>query len=146
MTLLLLLATRMAAGGEVEFSKQIAPLLVEQCLSCHNEEKAKGGYRVDSFELLLAPGDSEAKPIQAGNPTESELYKRLVTDDEDERMPQKAPALAAEQIELVRRWIDEGAKLDAGAPGDLLARLAPAKDHPVPPVHYPRPWPVQSLA
>ena len=73
-------------GAEpVSFSKEVAPILQQQCVGCHKEGKAKGRYRLDTFEQLrkdLEPGDLE-----------SEFFYRLITDDEEERMPAKADAL-----------------------------------------------------
>src|SRR5688572_28425455 len=50
----------------VSFQRDIAPLLQRRCLNCHNEDSAKGGYRLHTFEHLLQPGDSELAPVVAG--------------------------------------------------------------------------------
>jgi hypothetical protein len=82
----------------VSFSRQLAPILADKCLTCHQEKKAKGRYRVDTFEQLLKAGDSGDKPVVASEPGASLLYFRLVTHDEDERMPQKDDPLPAAQV------------------------------------------------
>jgi hypothetical protein len=76
--------------------------------------------------------------ILAGRASESSLYQRLVAEFEDERMPQKAPPLSAEQIELLRRWIDAGASWpDSAAGRDERGAAhwayAPPRRAPVPP-------------
>src|SRR5687767_2497982 len=79
-----------------DFKDEIAPLLVQHCLKCHEPENIKGGYRVDTIEQLFKPGKSKDSPIVPGKPEESKLYQLLVTSDDDDRMPQKAPALTRE--------------------------------------------------
>lgn len=133
-----------AAAAPVSFSKQVAPLLVDQCLECHRAEKAKGGYRLDTFEELLKAGDSEEKPVVAGKPEASELYELLVTHDEGDRMPKKADALPSAQLALIRQWIVEGAKFDGREPKSPLASLLPQKE--VSLAKYPRPLPVTAMA
>src|SRR3954470_22386828 len=77
----------------VSFRREIAPLLNRRCAACHNEENAKGRYRVDSFRRLLKPGESDEKPVVAGHPDDSELMRLLLEPDANDRMPQKADPL-----------------------------------------------------
>jgi WD40 repeat protein len=133
-------------SAPVSFSKQLAPILADKCLTCHQEKKAKGRYRVDTFELLLKAGDSGDAPVTAGKPDASVLFQRLVTTDEDERMPQKDDPLPEAQIALFRKWIEEGGKLDQGDAKSSLADLLPKKEAPRAPEKYPRPLPVTALA
>lgn len=128
------------------FSTDIAPLLLRECLTCHNVEKAKGGYRVHNFAAVLQPGKSKQAPVVPEKPEESELFKRLTTHDEDDRMPQDDDPLTPAQTESFRRWIADGAKLDRGEPQSPLALLVPRAAHPNPPEFYRSPIPVLSLA
>ena len=89
----------------VSFVRDIAPMLVKQCQGCHGPKKVEGGYRVDTFESLLKAGKSDAPAVVKGKPTESELFLRLTTDDEDDLMPQDGEPLSPKQIDLVKRWI-----------------------------------------
>jgi mono/diheme cytochrome c family protein len=134
------------AAEAPSFSREIAPIVQAKCAGCHNAEKVKGGYRADTFGGLLQPGDSEEAPIIAGNPEASELFRRLVTDDEDERMPQNEDRLDAREIELFRAWIAAGARLDKGDENSPLADLLPKAPHPAPPEVYSRPLPILALA
>lgn len=129
-----------------DFSTDIAPILLSECLTCHNTEKAKGGYRVHNFAAVLQPGKSKEAPVVPEKPDESELFKRLTTHDEDDRMPQDDDPLAPAQIELFRRWIADGAKLDRGEPLSPLVLLVPRAAHPNPPEFYRSPIPILSLA
>jgi len=143
---LIFLSLTSLAGAEVSFSRQIAPILIDQCLECHREKKAKGGYRLDTTERMLKAGDSDAKPVLAGKPDESELFRLLVTHDEDDRMPKKADALPDQQIMLIHDWIEGGAKLDLEDKKAALTAIVPEKEKTQAPDKYPRPLPVTALA
>jgi WD40 repeat protein len=129
-----------------DFSKDIAPILLDKCVTCHNPEKAKGGFRVDTFSALIQPGKSKEPSIVPGKPEESELFKRITTEDEDDRMPQKGDPLSTPQIESFRQWITDGAKLDRGDALSNLALLAPKHPHPKAPEYYRMALPVLALA
>lgn len=142
------LAAASTALAEPSFVRDIAPILVEQCVECHRAGKVKGGYRLDTWEALGKPGDSEAPPLTPGQPEQSELYRLIVTHDEDDRMPKKADALPETQAELIRDWITRGARFDGGEKeaGRLLAELVPEADGGQAPERYPHPLPVTALA
>jgi len=100
-----------AAQAPVDFEREVRPILEVSCYACHGPEKDKAELRLDVRERAFEGAYAGTSPvIVPGKALESSLYLRLVTADDDERMPQKAPRLAPEQIELVRRWIDEGAR------------------------------------
>jgi DNA-binding beta-propeller fold protein YncE len=135
-----------AEGTNVSFSEKIAPILIAKCIACHGPEKAKGGFRAHTFEQFIRPGKSKSASIEPGKPEESEVFRRLTAKDEDDRMPQKDEPLSAQQIELFRQWILEGAKLDRGEATALLSTIVPKSPYPVPPEKYPRPVPILALA
>src|SRR5689334_18171856 len=72
-----------AADAPVSFKRDVAPILVKQCQGCHNAEKNKAQYRVDTFERLMRPGKSKDAPIKAGRPKDSPLYRLITTADDD---------------------------------------------------------------
>jgi len=76
----------------------------------------------------------------------TKTFLRLVTHDEDERMPQKDDPLPDAQVTLFKQWIAEGARLDSGDAKSSLADLMPKQDTPRAPEKYPRPLPVTALA
>src|SRR5205807_634468 len=92
----------------IDFARDIRPLLREHCLSCHSAAKKKGQLRLDARSAAFKGGIT-GKAILPGKGRDSLLYKLLSDADEDARMPQKAPRLPADRIELIRRWIDQGA-------------------------------------
>ena len=101
-----------ASEAAPDFAREVRPILASYCLKCHgpDENARKGGLRLDIPEGAMAPAKSGAVAVVPGNPDESELIKRLVTDDPDELMPPpsvKHP-MAAEQIDVLRRWIRHG--------------------------------------
>ena len=134
------------ALAPVSFSKQVAPILVKKCVTCHGPEKSKGHFRLDSFDFLLKAGESKSAPVVPSQPEQSELVRRLTAKDEDDRMPQKDDPLPAEHIGLIERWIKDGAKFDGADPKAPLVTLIPKAPHPDPPAAYRHPLPVTALA
>lgn len=130
----------------VSFRTEIAPLLQRRCASCHCEESAKGGYRLDSFEWLKKTGDGGAAPVVAGKARESELFKLLIEKEPDARMPQKADALPSGEIALIERWLNAGAVYDGRNPARPLAELVRETFLRPAPGHYARPVPITALA
>lgn len=141
----LVLLAACLGGAEVSFTKDIAPVFVAKCLACHNAEKAKGGYRMHTFEALLKPGSSKDAPLVPGQPSESLLYQLITTANEDDRMPQKDDALPSAQVAAIQQWIEAGAKFDGPDRTAALTLLAPPR-HPAAPRAYPVPVPIAALA
>jgi WD40 repeat protein len=135
----------LADDAQVKFSTDIAPILVKNCSECHGAGKAKGKFRIDTFERLKQPGDSGKEPLVAGKPQSSELYRLLTTPDEDDRMPKKADRLPRAQIETIRKWIAAGATFDGNNPATPLVSLVPRTES-GPPDVYSRPVPITALA
>lgn len=133
------------AEDAVSFRKDVAPILVSNCIACHGAKKAEGSYRLDSFERVAQAGDTGAAPLTAGKLEESELYRRITTSDEGERMPLEGDPLPQEQVALVRRWIEQGAKYDADDPKADLATIVPPPVHPDAPEAYPQTLPITAL-
>src|SRR4051812_17118791 len=97
------------AGREVDFVRDIQPLLQKNCFSCHGPEHQEGGLRLDQKKRALDGGDSGAE-IVAGQSAESRLVRMIAGIDEDfGQMPpkEKGKPLSAEAIGLVRAWIDQ---------------------------------------
>src|SRR4051812_23366151 len=134
-------AAATAAPADVQFMRDIAPLLVQRCTSCHGAIKDEGGARFHTYERLL-----DSAVIVAGQPEKSELFTRLVADDPDDRMPREDTALTAAQIDLFRRWIKAGAKFDGADPKVALKTLFGPREHPAAPATYPTAVPVLALA
>ena len=100
-------------AASIEFGRQIRPILADNCFACHgpDEEKREGGLRLDQKEGVLGEADSGSPPIVPGDAKASGVYARLITGDEDLRMPPRDSnkTLTSDQIGLIRQWIDQGA-------------------------------------
>ena len=130
----------------VSFSKEIASIFLENCVACHGPKKAEGGYRIDSFDELVKPGDTGEMPVVAAAAASGELIRRITTGEKSERMPADADALTPAQIEVVKRWVVEGAKFDGDKGNVPLNLVIPPKVFPDPPVTYPVPAPITAMA
>lgn len=101
---------RPTGQGTVDFAKDIQPLFAAKCFSCHGDEKHESGLRINSRDAALRGGDN-GRLLIAGNSTESMLTQVLAgTHESVERMPADDEPISAEQVALVRKWIDQGAK------------------------------------
>jgi hypothetical protein len=98
------------AEKPISFNEQVRPLLNAQCIKCHGGVKEAGNLHLLFRDSALKGGKSGRPAIVPGKPKESEMIARLTTEDEDERMPKKAAPLKPKQIELLSRWISEGAQ------------------------------------
>ena len=99
---------------EVDFNRDIRPILSENCLKCHGpgEEERKAKLRLDVREVAIKPAKSGSVAIVPGAPEKSELVARITATDPDDRMPplKTGKELSRGQIELLRRWIAQGAR------------------------------------
>src|SRR5437667_5752946 len=102
------------ATSTVEFNRDIRTILSDNCFACHgpDENKRKARLRVDQKDVPFKPAKSGETPIVAGDPAKSELIKRITSKDEDEKMPppKSGKKLSAQQIDLLTKWIAQGAK------------------------------------
>lgn len=92
----------------------IVPILDKTCNECHNENKIKGKLRMDTHELLLAGAEGSDYPtVVPGKADESEMIVRvLLPKDDEEFMPTQGDPLDAAEVELLKLWINSGAKTD----------------------------------
>jgi WD40 repeat protein len=102
-----------AAAVKVSYDKQIRPIFQAHCFGCHQPAKAKGEYVMTSYEKLVAAGESKSKAVLPGQPDKSNLVLQITPDAKGEaEMPKGKKPLTAGEIELIRRWIAEGAADD----------------------------------
>ncbi|MES2506070.1 MAG: PSD1 and planctomycete cytochrome C domain-containing protein [Verrucomicrobiota bacterium] len=97
----------------VDFSRQIRPILSENCFFCHGPDEAKreAGLRLD--EEKAAKADNEGvRAIVPGQPDQSALLQRILSTDKDEVMPppKQHKVIPPAQVALLKQWIQEGAK------------------------------------
>jgi mono/diheme cytochrome c family protein len=102
-----------AATEKIDFTTQIQPILSENCYACHGPDEAKieGGLRLDDHQKALKGGDS-GKAIVPGDAKASLIMERILHTDPKEVMPppEKKKRLPPEKVQLIRDWINQGAK------------------------------------
>jgi hypothetical protein len=154
LALLMLFANAPAASaqgpkGPVSFINDVAPILKENCFACHDAKKKKGKLEITSYETFRKGGTKD-DPVVPGKSKASVIIEVLTSTGKD-RMPPKDVSpkpLPQDKIDIIARWIDEGAKLDAGidAKADLLRELRMRWKPPQPKVAYDRPALVTAMA
>ncbi len=128
---LALVVPALQPAADVDFARQIQPIFAESCYGCHGPKVQMGGLRLDVRPAanIIAPGAS-AKSL---------IIQRVASTDAHTRMPLGGPALSAEKIELLRKWVDAGAawpdssSASAGSAKPHWAFVAPVRP-PVPPI------------
>jgi len=121
--------TAAAAQPDVQFNRDIRPLLSNRCFYCHgpDEKNRKAGLRLDTFEGATKDRGGY-RAITPGKPDESELLRRVTSHEAGEMMPppsaKKAP-VTPEEAALLRRWIEQGAKYQGHWAFQPLAAVAP---------------------
>lgn len=101
-----------AAEKKVDFSREVLPILSDNCFQCHGpdpKEGRKGDLRLDEEKDVKRLREGY-RVVEEGHAKTSELYRRLITLEKDDRMPpaKLGRTLSPSQIETLRRWIDEG--------------------------------------
>jgi WD40 repeat protein/mono/diheme cytochrome c family protein len=114
------------ADAKVSYYRDVRPILQAHCQGCHQPAKASGGYVMTSFERMLAGGESQTAAIVPGKPQESYLLELITPVDGKADMPKGKAPLGAADVELIRRWIAQGA-VDDTPPG---AKQRYDMDHP----------------
>ena len=112
--------------GEVSFAADVAPVLVAQCVGCHDAMQPEANLSMVTLERLLRGGRG-GSAVVSGKGTESLLIKKIKgAGIEGQRMPLGKPPLADEVIATIQKWIDQGAKLDLLTPQTEMETLAAA--------------------
>ncbi len=109
-----------AEPAKVTYADHVLPLLREKCLGCHNGDKARGGLDASNYVKLMEGGSSGAV-VKPGDPDDSRLYT-LAAHKAEPKMPPKSDPIPAEQLALLRRWIEQGALETAGSKAPLVAK------------------------
>lgn len=100
-------------GDDVEFNRDVRPILSNHCFTCHGPDSAtrEGGLRLDQREAAVAAGDSGERAVVPGDIGASEMIRRVSSTDPDVRMPpvDGPKALDEKQVATLRAWIENGA-------------------------------------
>lgn len=98
-----------ARSAEVDFAREIQPVLARRCFACHGPDTAEAGLRLDQAASATAELDSGMTAVIPGDADGSELLARIESDDEFLQMPPEGPRLSAEEKAAIRGWINQGA-------------------------------------
>jgi len=120
-----------AATRRIDFVKDVRPIFAASCYSCHGDKKRKGDLRLDRKTSAL-----HSDAIVPGKSADSPLIQRVAGLDGDMKMPPKGPGLTAEQVGILRAWIDQGAVWPEETNADSTRHWAyqPLKNPPTPAV------------
>jgi hypothetical protein len=154
LTLLLLCANSAPADAQgpkadapVSFINDVAPILKENCFACHDSKKRKGKLDMTTYESFRKGGHKE-DPIDPSSPEDSLILDMLKSTGADRMPPKEAgEPLPKAKIDVIERWIKQGAKLDAGltAKADLPRELRIRWKPPSPPDAYKYPANVNAV-
>jgi WD40 repeat protein/mono/diheme cytochrome c family protein len=115
------------SAAKVSYFKQIRPIFQERCQGCHQPAKRQGGFVMTSLAEMQKGGDSEEPAFTAGKPEESFLISQVVSEGgKPPAMPKGADPLKPDQVELLKRWVAEGAVDDTPD----MAEAAVDMEHP----------------
>src|SRR5215510_514290 len=102
----IVLAAAQAAAQNVDYARQVHPILATKCLPCHSQEKRSGGLSLATYSDVLEGGRSGAivKPLSS----KTSLIERLLDGSTEPRMPIGGAPLSEQQMAVLRTWIDQG--------------------------------------
>jgi mono/diheme cytochrome c family protein len=110
-----------ARAEPIDYVKDVRPIFERHCTGCHGEKKQKSGFRLDVKAAALRGGDVHGVAIRPGKPDESLLIRVVSDRDADERMPPDGDGLSADEVAVLRKWVEEGAVWPDGVDRVVLA-------------------------
>jgi WD40 repeat protein/mono/diheme cytochrome c family protein len=118
--------------GPVSYYRDVRPVFALHCTGCHQPAKPQGGYVMTDYASLLKAGDQEQPGVVPGKPDASKIVEQVRVGSQGKaEMPKGKDPLPAKDIDLIKRWIAEGARDDTPPSARLVAVDA---DHP--PVYH----------
>jgi len=109
-------AAESARPAKIEFNRDVRPILSDNCYACHgfDPKHREADLRLDTFDGATQDRDG-AKGIVPGDLTKSDVWQRIISEDKDEVMPppkSHKPPLTAKQRDILKTWIEQGAKYE----------------------------------
>ena len=101
--------SQFAIADDVDFQKEIAPILEDRCWYCHGEDEQESGLRLDLRHSMLRGGDSGLPAVVPGHPEKSYLIEVVSHLDPNAKMPPDEDKIPDSEINLLKRWIKQGA-------------------------------------
>lgn len=121
---------RAAASVPVSFEMEVAPIIKDRCLRCHGANNPRANLRMDTYANMGRGGQSGALLIPR-NPNRSLMIAKLMTEEANLRMPQNGQRLPDQEINIIGRWIAQGARFDGT---DMTAEIGSSGVEPKPPI------------
>ena len=100
-------------AAEIDFARDVQPLLARKCYACHGPDTREAGLRLDDRTVATAELDSGATAVVPGHASKSELIARITSRDPELQMPPEGPRLSADEVAVIERWIAAGAEWQA---------------------------------
>ena len=97
-------------GKKVDYNSEVKPILNKHCMGCHGGVKKAGDVSFLFEHEMLEPGKSGKIPVVKGDADASEMIRRILSNDPDEKMPKNGTPLTEEEIGTLKTWINEGAE------------------------------------
>jgi hypothetical protein len=97
-------------GHRVDYNADVKPILNKHCMGCHGGVKKAGDVSFLFEHEMMEPGKSGKIPVVRGDADASEMIKRILSDDPDEKMPKNGTPLNEQEISTLKQWINEGAE------------------------------------
>lgn len=107
--ILAVVSSATASAADIDFKRDVAPILEERCWGCHSEDSVESGLRLDFRPRMLRGGDSGLAAVVPGKPDKSYLVEVINHVDEDMAMPPDENKIPAKEIQTLTQWIKEGA-------------------------------------
>ena len=95
---------------KIDYSTQVKPIINKNCITCHGGVRAKGNFSLLFRDQALAKTKDGKYAIIPGDPDGSEMIQRLTLKDPEERMPFHHEPLSKDEIDILRKWIKQGAQ------------------------------------
>lgn len=138
-----------ADAAKPTFADDVLPVLRQSCLGCHSDDKQRGGLNLATFAATMQ-GGSSGPVVTPGNPDQSRLYL-LTAHLEEPKMPPKADKIPAASLEVLKKWIEQGARENAAskvmeAKPAAVAAVAKVKGRPDGPPPMPGDLPREPVA
>src|SRR5262245_49364969 len=112
-----MLVSPLVGEDKLNFSRDIRPILSNACYKCHgfDDKTRQANLRLDTLEGATSKLESGAVPVVPGKPAESELVRRITSTDATEKMPppDSGKSITPQQVELLKKWVEQGAEFKA---------------------------------
>ncbi|KQS25461.1 DUF1553 domain-containing protein [Dyadobacter sp. Leaf189] len=99
-----------SGSSAVDYNTDVKPILNKHCMGCHGGVKKAGDVSFLFEHEMLEPGKSGKIPVVRGDADASEMIRRILSDDPDEKMPKNGTPLNEQEVDILKKWINEGAE------------------------------------